>query len=674
MAKKTNKTEKTEVKAPVTRAEKTNATKNLIKELLAVKPYRHNELIDEVAKSYVERFGEETDNINDVKGRVGSVLDIMKKDSDVMYDGGRYALKARSLPEPPPAPVPETAEKQEEKTEKPAAKRGRAKTKKEPEEKAEPKAEEPVKKTTRAKTVRKTKAAEAKASAKDVDPLPVPPLQPIAPVVPVTPDVAPEPIPEEKPAPKKRGRKPKASKEIEGQTELDLHELEVQLPIEAPVVEVKTENEAPMVALTEEKAEEKTEAPVEKTPVEKVEEKVVEEPVAATVTPVETAVETTVAENTETVENVETAEKTEKAEKAENAEEQTAPVSETVPEPKKEEKAQTALQVKEKAEVAPKSVVMDMSFLFGDVKPARAPRSAKPAISETPVKEEKTAPVAESNARQAEKQTPQVKTEERAEPQAKKPEPPKTQSAPKAERKPVEKTEKTEKAEKAEKAERIPERKAEETPARSQPRAAVPVSRNVSNVRRRSAPERALTPDEKLREAFLKRMRSLGGDYFEYYSVYLLERYSMRNGRRLEGLKITGGDHDGGIDGEIELTDKLGFKETIYIQSKNWDPDKGDEKLWVVGETLLQQFIGACACRQAKQGKLHCRGIFVTTSRFTPEAKRILDDMSDKLVGYDGADLYEAAKECQFGVIKKNGEWALDEQLLSGTKAFFNML
>ena len=73
----------------VTRAEKKDATKNLIKECLAVKPLKHNELLDEVAKLYKERFGgEETENINDVKGRVGSVLDIMKKDSDVMYEGG----------------------------------------------------------------------------------------------------------------------------------------------------------------------------------------------------------------------------------------------------------------------------------------------------------------------------------------------------------------------------------------------------------------------------------------------------------------------------------------------------------------------------------------------------------------------------------------------------------
>ena len=86
----------------VTRAAKKDATKTLIKECLAVKPLKHNELLDEVAKLYKERFGGgETDNINDVKGRIGSVLDIMKKDSDVMYDGGMYALKAREIPEKP---------------------------------------------------------------------------------------------------------------------------------------------------------------------------------------------------------------------------------------------------------------------------------------------------------------------------------------------------------------------------------------------------------------------------------------------------------------------------------------------------------------------------------------------------------------------------------------------
>ena len=44
----------------------------------------------------------------------------------------------------------------------------------------------------------------------------------------------------------------------------------------------------------------------------------------------------------------------------------------------------------------------------------------------------------------------------------------------------------------------------------------------------------AQSADDKLKEEFLKRLRSLSGEYFEYYSVYLLERYSLKSGRRLE--------------------------------------------------------------------------------------------------------------------------------------------
>ena len=472
---------KKETKVAMTRAQKTEATKELIKELLAVKPLRHNELIDETAKLYIQRFkGEDTENVNDVRGRAGSVLDIMQKESEVMYDGGMYALKART---PVPAPTQETTEKP-----------------------------------------KKTKAKK---------------------------EETPENV-EETPAPKKRGRKPKAEKAEEKKAE---------------------------VAAVEEGIEPKKRG---RKPKAKAEEVKAEEPV--------------------------------KVEKPEPQEEK--------PEPKEEPKnEETALVVQPKAEVSKKGV-MDVSFLIG-VKNKPVKEEKQPTL---PKKEEKQPTVSE------------VKAEEPKKPQE-------VKAAQPTERKAPQKTEK---------------RLAQKQPTR------------VVHVKK--AAEKPLTAEEKLREAYLKRMRTLGGDYFEYYSVYLLERYSMKNGRRLEGMKISGGERDGGIDGEIELTDKFGFRETIYIQSKNWDPDKGKEENWVVGETLLQQFIGACACRQAKDKKLHCRGIFVTTSRFTPEAKRILEDMSDKIVGYDGVDLFEAAKECAFGVIKKNGEWVLDEKLLSGIKAFFNML
>jgi len=582
MAKTTKKKEAVKETAPVvTRAEKKDATKNLIKETLAVKPLRHNELMDAVANLYVERFsGEDSENINDVKGRVGSVLDIMKKDGDVTYEGGMYALKAQEVAE---KPTKKTAKKAPAKAEEPAIKEEKASAKKPSRAKktAETQEDKPAKKATKAKT-------------KKAEPLPPAPLQPIAPVDPITPETMPE-------TPKKRGRKAKAVQPVE----------------EAPAAVAMAE---PAVAPVVETMEEPTVTPQEPISAPVAEEIVLD--VQAEEKPVETVAEVIVP-----------------------AEEKSAEIPEKTEEPKQ-------LIVKEKAEVAKKNVVMDMSFLFGDRKPAKQPEKTEeaPAVeAEKPQDKPQEKPAVQA-----------VKTEKQeTKPERKAPEKPQT--------KPVEK--------RAEKPQEKPQEKSQDRQEKPNIQTAVNVRKLTKESVRavRKVQTKPQTSEERLREAFLKRLRTLSGEYFEYYSVYLLERYSMKNGRRLEGLKICGGDHDGGIDGEIELTDKLGFRETIYIQSKNWNPDKGDEKLWVVGETLLQQFIGACACRQAKDGKQHCRGIFVTTSRFTPEAKRVLDAMSDKIVGYDGTDLYEAAKECSFGLIEKNGEWVLDERLLSGEKAFFNL-
>ena len=477
--------EKKKEVATATRAEKKDRAKNLIRETLSKKGYKHNELIDETARLYAERFaGEETDNINDVRGRIGSILDVMKKEGEVLYDGGVYALKAETSAEKPKKSTRKTTKKSAEKAEKESV--------------AE---EKPKKRATKKKT---GEPIEIEEPVLPVDPVP-------APVVIPDPEPAKTEVPKEITAKKRSGRKKK----------------------------------------TEEKKEEAKEVK---------EEVKTEEPVLP------------------------------------------QPIEETKTEEIPESKAETAVVVVPKGEIAEKNVV-DMSFLFGSpAKTANAP--AKTEV--VPVKVE-TKPS-------------------------------------KAEPKPV---------------------KTETKPIEKKP---APVKKQETK-----KPTRTMTADERLKESYLKRLHRLGGDYFEYYSVYLLERYCRNNGRRLEGLKITAGDRDGGIDGEIELTDKFGFRETIYIQAKNWDPEKGDEKLWVVGETLVQQFIGACACRQAKEGKQRCRGIFITTSRFTPEAKAVLDTMSEQIIGYDGSDLFEAAKECQFGIVKRNGEWVLDENLLSSGKVFFTM-
>jgi restriction endonuclease Mrr len=485
-----------ENKTVVTRAEKKDATKQIIRELLDKKTYKSGELIDEASTVFTAKFGGE-ENPNDVKGRIGSVIDVMKKDGEIVLKKGVYSLKTVETVATPPTPT--TGEEKVERIAKPRAKKKEMPAPKQEEVKEESKQAQPKKtrKTAKKKEEKETteQPVEDKQAEEKTQPLPTPPLQPIAPTPPVTPETAPEPIPEKK----KRGRKAK------------------------------------------------------------------KEEVAV--------VEPTVKEEKESVEKV--------VEEQPKAEEKPAP--------------------------APQGTLMDMSFLFGDIKPKKEEPKRL-----APVNEPKQIPaVAESKT--------EVKEEK------------------KVEEKPVQK--------------RV------ETPK-------VPVRRTASKPQ---------TADERLCEAFLKRIRKLGGEYFEYFSVYLIEKYSRMSGRRLEGLKISGGEHDGGIDGEIELTDRMGFRETIYIQSKNWNPEKGDERLWVVGETLLQQFIGACACRQARDRKQHSRGIFITTSRFTPEAKKVLDDMSDKIVGYDGEDLFETAKECGFGIIKKNGEYVLDETLLSGERAFFFM-
>lgn len=572
------KKQETAVKPVATRAEKRDATKELIKEALKAGASKANEVIDNAAKLYAERYaGEDTENPNDVKGRVGSVLDRMKKEGEVVFEGGVYAMKTEFAQATTPAKVEEKPVKTAKTTGKRTAKKAVEPLKeaeKETEkqvEKAEEKTEEKPVKAKRTRAKKKTdEKTEEKEPQETVLPLPPAPLQPNAPVAPITPEIAPEPIPPadetQKSSPKKRTRKAKA-------------ETAVQTAEKTTAIE------------TVEKTVEKTE-----TPALIVEEKQMEEP----------ALPEKQAQNEKNEQN-------EQPERQEKAEKPVASIS------------------------SPKGTLMDMSFLFGEVKPVKkAEKPVERAVEKATEKPTEKVEKAEK-AKKAEIKAPAKETAKEATPTPKKVEQPKQAQA--------------------------------EQPKRTQDAR----SQKSGQSARRTGTVKVQTADEKLQEAFLKRLHRLGGEYFEYYSVYLLEKYSRQNGRRLEGLKITAGDHDGGIDGEIELTDRLGFRETIYIQAKNWDPDKGDEKQWVVGETLLQQFIGACVCRQAKDCKQHCRGIFITTSRFTAEAKKMLDDTSDKFLGYDGADLYETAKECRFGLVEKDGEWKLDEELLSGTKAFFHM-
>ncbi len=570
----------------VTRAEKKDAVKALVRELLAVAPRKRTELIDEAAKAYVERYpGEDTENVNDVKGRIGSVLDVMKKDGEIEIENGICALKGKAE-EKPKKKTAKKAVKEAGAEEKPIEKKPKKATKKVEKEVKEIKDE----------TVKEEKPKEKRTTKKA--PLPPAPIAPIAPVAPDKPDeprtIEPTPLPETE----KTVEPPKAKRAVKSKL----------------VKETK-----------EEVKEEKPKRAVKKKTVKAEDEKTVE---TVTPAPVESIAVAPIAP-------VKTEEKKEENTPATVAKEVAPAIA-----VKEEQKAEKKDEKKQEKTAKP-APVYDLTAIFGEKKPEQKPRE------EVKVESAKTEVKADKKPEALEKKEPPVAE------------------------KPAEKKETTadvkpqEPAKKPQTSDAKPQ--AQKTPT------AQPKERKPINVKAQQPKAQPLTADEKLKEAYLDKIHSLGGDYFEYYCVYLLERHARMYGRRLEGLKITGGDHDGGIDGEIELTDGLGFRETVYIQAKNWDPERGNKKLWTVGETCLQQFLGACAYRQAVEGKQQTRGIFITSSRFTPEAKRMLSAMSDKLVGYDCDDLYETAKECSFGLIQKNGEWTLDLNLLSGEKAFFRM-
>jgi restriction system protein len=83
-------------------------------------------------------------------------------------------------------------------------------------------------------------------------------------------------------------------------------------------------------------------------------------------------------------------------------------------------------------------------------------------------------------------------------------------------------------------------------------------------------------------------------------------------------LTRTGGVGDNGIDGIITL-DRLGL-EKVYVQAKRWQH--------TVGRPEIQAFFGALAGQRAT------KGVFITTSSFTREARDYATRVSDSLLRF----------------------------------------
>lgn len=100
--------------------------------------------------------------------------------------------------------------------------------------------------------------------------------------------------------------------------------------------------------------------------------------------------------------------------------------------------------------------------------------------------------------------------------------------------------------------------------------------------------------------------------------------------------RAIGRSGDEGIDGVIK-EDKLGL-DVIYIQAKKWKPGS------TVGRPEVHRFIGALAGQGAK------KGVFITTSSFTKEARDFVPKNETKIVLIDGADFAELMIDYDLGV------------------------
>jgi restriction system protein len=132
-------------------------------------------------------------------------------------------------------------------------------------------------------------------------------------------------------------------------------------------------------------------------------------------------------------------------------------------------------------------------------------------------------------------------------------------------------------------------------------------------------------------------VRSIDPAEFEGVIIHLLEKMGYGVGEK--SVLHLGKSGDGGVDGEISQ-DALGL-EKIYVQAKRYG--EGNQ----VGRPAIQQFVGSLNERKSK------KGIFITSSAFSKEAKDYVKkiDMVVKLI--DGDELAELMYRYDVGVETK---------------------
>jgi len=136
----------------------------------------------------------------------------------------------------------------------------------------------------------------------------------------------------------------------------------------------------------------------------------------------------------------------------------------------------------------------------------------------------------------------------------------------------------------------------------------------------------------------LDRIKGERPEFLEKAVLRLL--HAMGYGNSEDDLEHLGGSGDGGVDGVVNQ-DALGL-EQIYIQAK-----RNTES--AIGRPAVQGFVGALA------GKHAVRGVFITTSTFSREAREFVENLKDtRVILIDGDELARLMIRFKVGVTIKH--------------------
>jgi restriction system protein len=152
------------------------------------------------------------------------------------------------------------------------------------------------------------------------------------------------------------------------------------------------------------------------------------------------------------------------------------------------------------------------------------------------------------------------------------------------------------------------------------------------------------TPQELLEQGYALHRESLASDviakvkicspaFFEQLVVDLLVAMGY-GGSRKDAGRAVGRSGDGGIDGIIK-EDRLGL-DAVYVQAKRWESS--------VGRPVVQAFAGSLEGHRAR------KGVLITTSTFSSEARDYVGRIEKRIVLIDGPQLAELMIEHGIGV------------------------